>query len=339
MRPDPLPVQPVPLRAARRGQAAEEPARKGGGPAGTPHSLEDGVEAALPPQLSEALEADGIGLLESAEQLLAVLLQPRHRTHPPAAAAAPPHRTHAQPPHNTPHPPGRLRSFPRKRTPRYPRTPLREGAGPPRPWSASLVTEFCSVRPGDGCPSLTPTALEGEPGPRPAPGRSRGAAQREERDLGGKERPAGSVRQPPPCDSPREAGDAGGASAFPAEAPYLAGSPASCPACPGAAGSAEGRGGGGGLGSAAVRPCGRDAPPRSRTDVAPAKGFCRRRRGCPLPSAARRRWGAGLGGCEKSFLPPPFPPERARRAGDHPGSSPLELRSGAPPAPRMQGNT
>lgn len=104
-RPDPVSFEPVPLRAARGGQAAKEAARRrAGGPAGAPHSLEDSAEAALPPQLGEALEPDGIGLLEGAEQLLAVRLQPRHRAHPAAA----PLRAHAQPPHNTPGAPAQL---------------------------------------------------------------------------------------------------------------------------------------------------------------------------------------------------------------------------------------
>jgi len=86
-RPDPASLRPAPLRAAGSGQAAEAAARRR---PGLPHSLEDGVEAALPPQLGEALEADGVGLLESAQQLLAVRLQPRHRGHPAGAEPAPP---------------------------------------------------------------------------------------------------------------------------------------------------------------------------------------------------------------------------------------------------------
>lgn len=61
------------------------------------HSLEDGVEAALPPQLSKALEADGVGFLEGTEQRLAVLLQPGHAAHRPSAQLSPGYNSHPAP--------------------------------------------------------------------------------------------------------------------------------------------------------------------------------------------------------------------------------------------------
>lgn len=164
------------------------------------------MEAALPPQLGEALEADGVGLLEGAEQLLTVRLQPRHRAHPAAAPRTPP-RACAAAPHRRHHPRGACAAFPRMRSPRCREVPLgrlREGVGP-------SVTGS-SLRPPRGAAVPPAPRREGEPGRRAhrptypsvgrPPGRGRRAAREGGRRLGGRERPAGSAGQPPPYRSP-----------------------------------------------------------------------------------------------------------------------------------------